>query len=335
MRTVVSLVETRPETVGEDYRRVLALAGLPTAVGESPWLLLARSPGNGPLPGFASPPWQLTGVLDSLPEGARARVFPVGGRGPATEASAPGETGWGELLKRRGVLLVPPAERELKPVRVEVPLPALGAVLPDGFQTPPALAAAAAILLPVPALDGPWQLSGGVALLADLLAGRARKNRAIPRSEVVAEALGLARQVMGPMASVMDATVWGVFGRDGKAHPLARHILLAGQDPVAVDAVAARLAGLEPRRIPWLQLCADRGLGVVDADKIVIKGRKDLLDLDFQFPKGTFAHGSGVLTALARPGRILGALGRGKAGREFAQSAWGRLLAEYRTGAAR
>lgn len=333
MRQVVSLVEARPETIGEDYRRALTLAGLAAARPEAPWLLLARVRGHGYLPGFATPPWQLAGVLDALAGGAGARVFPVGDKGPALEAAAGRGAGWGEVLARRGVSLVPVAERALKPVRVDVPLPALGAVLPDGFRAPPALAAVPAVLLPVPVLDGTWQLSGGVALLTDLLAGRARNIRTIPRSEVVAEALGLARQVLGPVATVMDATVWGVHGADGKAHPLARNVLLAGADPVAVDAVAARLAGLDPRRIPWLRLCEDRGLGVADPDKIVIKGRKDLLDLDFQFPKGTFAPGSGLLAALARPGRILGAWGRPRAGKDFDRSAWGRLLADYLTGA--
>jgi hypothetical protein len=337
MRTVVSLVEVRPETVRDDYRRALELADLPSRPDPSPCLLLTRAPAGGFLPGFGSPPWQLDAVLDYLgpatEQEAVARLLPVQDQGPVRSSSGDRKSVWPGLLEKRGGTLVPVAERELKPVRVERPLPALGAVLPDGFRAPSALNGAATLVLTTPVLDKTWQIGGSVALLGALLAGSARRPGKIPRSEVIAEALALAQETVSSLGSVMDAVAWGVFRQDGRAHPLLRNVVLAGRDPVAVDATAARLAGLDPRRIPWLQLCADRGLGVADREKIVIRGRKDLMDLDFHIPKGTFAHGPGGRSVLTAPGRFLGSLGRRGADNDFAASAWGRMLDGYRTGA--
>jgi len=332
MRSIVSIVATRPETVCDDYRRALDLAGIsPADLGPSP-VLLARA---NDTPGFFSPPWQLQGVLEFLAdqEGTPgARVFPVRGEGMATAGSSRPDSGWSAVLEALGSGLVSAPERELKPLRVGVPLPALGAVLPNGFAAPPLLSGSVGVLLPTPILNQRWQIAGNVALLNNLLAGKTRSDKRIPRSEIIAEAVGLAAQAMNSMISVMDATVWGVYGEDGKAHPLIRNVILAGRDPVAVDAVAARLAGLDPRRIPWLQLCSDRGLGEVDPAKIKVQGRTDLLGLDFQFPKGTFSSGPGTGSFLSWPGRMLGRLGRKKPGKEFEGSAWGRMLAAYRSG---
>lgn len=332
MRSIVSIVATRPETTCEDYRRALDLADIsPADLGPSP-VLLARTSDT---PGFFSPPWQLHGVLDFLADNEEtpgARVFPVSGKEAATAGTSRTEPGWAAVLERFGSGLVSVPERELKPLRVGVPLPALGAVLPNGFAAPPLLSGSVGLLLPTAVLNQRWQIAGNVALLNNLLAGKTRSDKRIPRSEIIAEAVGLAAQALDSMISVMDATVWGVYGEDGKAHPLIRNVVLAGRDPVAVDAVAARLAGLDPRRIPWLQLCADRGLGEVDPAKIMVKGRTDLLDLDFQFPKGTFSSGPGTGSVLSWPGRMLGRLGRQKPGKEFEESAWGRMLAAYRSG---
>jgi hypothetical protein len=330
-------VETRPETVVDDYGRAMHLAGLAADPAVEACLLVADGGADRWRPGFATPPWQLDGVLDHLadrlPADVRPGILPVRGPGPDTGTGIPRDSGWQAVLDRRAAHLVPVSERELRPVRVTRPLPALGAVLPDGFRAPSILTGHRVLLLPTAVCGGPWQLAGGVAVLGRLLAGRVRRQRKIPASEVAAETLGLADELAAGLETVLDLCVVGVYGQDGKAHPLIRNVILAGKDPVAVDAVAARLAGLEPRRMPWLQLCAERGLGAVDRDRIVLKGQKELMDLDFQIPRGTFGRDSAAAKLLRGPGRLLGAMGRPARDRDFDDSAWGRMLAGYRTGA--
>jgi hypothetical protein len=51
---------------------------------------------------------------------------------------------------------------------------------------------------------------------------------------------------------------------------------------VAIDAVAAKLMGFEPMKIPYLRMCHERGLGVADMNEIEILGI-DISGIDFGF----------------------------------------------------
>lgn len=184
-------------------------------------------------------------------------------------------------------------------------------------------------LLPVPELNGKWQVSGCMALLARLLPENLNNSTMDSPAEKIADSLAQTLTFTGAVNAVMDATSWGVHRQDGKPHAMIRNVLLAGNDPLAVDAVAAQLAGVDPRRVEWMQLVQARGLGVADPDKIQIKGRKDLLSLDFEMPEGTFGTGRAAGSIWSWPGRVLGALGRKKMDTSFGNSAWGRLLVEY------
>ncbi len=50
--------------------------------------------------------------------------------------------------------------------------------------------------------------------------------------------------------------------------PVAMNLVLAGLDPIAVDAVAATLMGFDPASLDYLVKCNEQGLGVSDMSKI-------------------------------------------------------------------
>lgn len=69
----------------------------------------------------------------------------------------------------------------------------------------------------------------------------------------------------------------------GKSKPLG--LLIAGKDGLAVDAVCAKIMGLDPIKVKHLRLAHEQGLGILDLEKIEIKG-VDLDDAvtDFELP---------------------------------------------------
>lgn len=64
--------------------------------------------------------------------------------------------------------------------------------------------------------------------------------------------------------------------------PIKMGIILAGEDSVAVDSVAAKIMGYEPRRIRHLTLAESNGIGTTTNVKVT--GIKDLTDLRKLFP---------------------------------------------------
>ena len=77
--------------------------------------------------------------------------------------------------------------------------------------------------------------------LSDLLS--ARRNAGVPRLSVIDGMVG------------RDGTAF----REGKNHPLGWTLI--GENEVHVDAVGTYLFGLDPERVPYLQVASERGLG--------------------------------------------------------------------------
>ena len=76
--------------------------------------------------------------------------------------------------------------------------------------------------------------------------------------------------VLRPHLSIIDGTTGmeGLGPSAGQAKKL--DLVMAGVDPVAVDAVACSLMGLHAADVPHLRICAERGYGVIDISKIQV-----------------------------------------------------------------
>jgi len=331
MLPVVAMAEARPETIAEDCRRVLALAGLDKFIRDSHPVFVPGAARRGWTPGFGTPPWQLAAALAAADPGT-GRIFPVG-TGRRTSVPDSGRWGWEKASSTAGARPFSPEERAAEAVHVPTVLPALESVCPGGLKAPPVVRETPLMLLPVPRLCREWGLSGAVSLLDGLLATDRRGGGRMPAAEIQAEVAGFARAVAGPVGVLMDATVWGVASSRGRPTALMRNMLLAGTDPVAVDAVAVRLTGQDPSLVPWLRLCRDRGWGEIDLDRMRLRGQTDLLSLDFQGPRSTLATcgGPGGRGLWPRLTRAWGSLGAAPSSERPA--AWDRLFEEFRMGA--
>jgi uncharacterized protein (DUF362 family) len=74
--------------------------------------------------------------------------------------------------------------------------------------------------------------------------------------------------VLRPHLSIIDGTTGmeGMGPSAGQAKKL--DLVVAGIDPLAVDAVACSLMGLNAEDVPHLRICAERGYGVIDISRI-------------------------------------------------------------------
>ncbi|MEN8008441.1 MAG: hypothetical protein ABFS42_15640 [Candidatus Krumholzibacteriota bacterium] len=342
MRAVVALVEARPETIVEDYARVLGLAGLTDVLGDVPVALAPQIHPRGWFPGAVSPPWQLDGVLAWL-ESLNVRMpgGPARDSGtpvvlPVSSAGGTGSvTGWGweDVLARRGAPVASEHFRNPRSFRAEPALSALETALPRGLNLPAGLRDRATLFLPVPALRAGRPVSGAVDLMRALLAPGLRRVAGPAVEEVQADVIRFARQALPGLGVVMDAVLWQVGRRSGAQLPVARNILLAGADPVAVDAVASRLAGRAPDRDPWFRYCRDHELGAVREGDIRLTGRGDLMDLDFEDPSRAAAGSFTGAVRFPLADYYHRTVRRPSLLKRHARTPWGRLFADYRAGA--
>jgi uncharacterized protein (DUF362 family) len=75
-----------------------------------------------------------------------------------------------------------------------------------------------------------------------------------------------------PHAAVVDNFGASHMSSPRRGRRRAWGTVIAGTDPVAVDAVAAKVLGFEPAQIPLLRLAQDLGLGTIDLSAITIVG---------------------------------------------------------------
>ena len=99
--------------------------------------------------------------------------------------------------------------------------------------------------------------------------GRPRQqlhNAGVPR--VIADLVRLRT----PDFAIVDGTV-GLEG-DSPMHgaPVRMNLIVAGRNPVSVDAVGAAVMGFDPQQLEQLTLLAKRGMGEIDPAKISVQG---------------------------------------------------------------
>jgi len=77
--------------------------------------------------------------------------------------------------------------------------------------------------------------------------------------------------VLKPSLSVVDGIIAGE-GHESSGNPVKMNLVIAGTDPVAVDAVGAAVMGIPPTEVKHLVLAEKKGLGTCNLEKITVLG---------------------------------------------------------------
>src|SRR6188474_3068829 len=111
--------------------------------------------------------------------------------------------------------------------------------------------------------------------------------------ETLVDLLMIQKKIHRGVFAVMD----GTFAGDGPGPrcmvPHVKNVMLASADQVAIDAVAAKLMGMDPMSIKYIRMAHELGLGCGDPRDIEIVGDQDAAKENWQFTgpfkKMTFA----------------------------------------------
>jgi uncharacterized protein (DUF362 family) len=82
--------------------------------------------------------------------------------------------------------------------------------------------------------------------------------------------------VLSPKLTVID----GFVGMEGpgpyKGDPIQMDLIIAGQDPIATDATACRVMGINPHEIQHIKMANQKGLGEIDDHEVVGENLEDV-----------------------------------------------------------
>ena len=299
----VAILKTKPSTVLTDYHRLLNLAGYQSVVDKSAdTALKVNISWHFFFPGSSTVPWQLEGVIRAmkadgyqpdlmhachnrtvvidahLGERENKQINVVQAHGLRNIHLYEGEP-WINVREAVGDL----ADKFL----------VLNKVYPDGFAIPKRFIGENIIHLPTVKTHIFTTTTGA---MKNAFGGLLNEHRHWTHEvihETLVDLLMIQKKIHRGVFAVMD----GTFAGDGPGPrcmtPHVKNVILASEDQVAIDAVAAKLMGLDPMAIKFIRIAHDMGLGCGDPSKIEIVGDVDAAaenwHFDGPFKKMTFA----------------------------------------------
>jgi uncharacterized protein (DUF362 family) len=282
MRAKVAVLRTTPATVRRDYHELLNLAGYQRVLAKDvDTALKVNISWHFFFPGCSSPPWQLDGVISAmLADGFhRDLIHACHNRTVVVDARlGERENRHIDVVEAYGLRNIHLYEGE-EWISIEDAVGDLKAkflclndVYPDGFDIPRRFIGENIIHLPTVKTHVFTTTTGAMKnAFGGLLNDRRHWTHSVIH-ETLVDLLMIQKAIHRGVFAVMD----GTFAGDGPGPrcmvPHVKNVILASDDQVAIDAVAARLMGFDPLSIRYIRLAHDLGLGCGDPRDIEIVG---------------------------------------------------------------
>jgi uncharacterized protein (DUF362 family) len=272
----VAVLKTTPQTVLEDYARVMELAGFRQALPQGATTALKINISwQTWYPACSSAPWQVEGVARALQAAGYTDLVGVHNDTVVVDARD-GEFNnkhrfVTDMLGLPCIYLYEEAFEwfEYKPKR---PFLVLDKVFPQGVFIPKALVGKNIVHLPTVKTHVFTTITGA---MKNAFGGLLHRNRHWTHSvihDTLIDLLMIQQDIHPGLFAVMD----GTFAGEGPG-PRAmvwheKDILLASADQVAIDAMSARLQGFDPMALRFIRGAHELGLGVGDPREIEVVG---------------------------------------------------------------
>lgn len=303
MQSRVAVLKTRPETVLRDYHRLLNLAGYQDVLDRKlDTALKVNISWHFFYPGSSTTPWQLEGVIRAMARDGYRKdlIHACHNRTVVIDARlGERENKQVNVVNAHGLRNIHLYEgEEWIHIRDAVGNLAdgflcLNQVYPDGFHIPRRLIGENIVHLPTVKTHVFTTTTGAMKNAFGGLLNERRHWTHPVIHETLVDLLMIQKEIHPGVFAVMD----GTFAGDGPGPrcmiPYTKNVILASADQVAIDAVAARMMGMDPLSIKYIRLAHDMGLGCGDPRGIRIMGDTSAAEENWQFAgpfrKMTFA----------------------------------------------
>ncbi len=292
----VAVLRTRPQTVLDDYRELMHLAGYEETLPKARETILKINVSwQTWYPACSSVPWQLEGVIRTLVEDGYENLIGAQNRTVVVDAYVAERNNKHKyVVDKYGVRNVHLYEPQYHWVHYQPQheMLVLDKIYPDGLRIPEMFMDRNIIQLPTTKTHVFTTITGAIKnAFGGLLSERRHWTHGVIH-ETLVDLLTIQQEIHSGLFAVMD----GTFAGDGPGPRAMRwhekDIILASADQVAIDAISAKLQGFDPLEIPFIRLAHERGLGVGDPGQIEIVGEDQdwVMSQDWAFvQENTFA----------------------------------------------
>ncbi|MGE5186082.1 MAG: DUF362 domain-containing protein [Acidobacteriota bacterium] len=290
-RSKVAVLRVHPDRVLEDIDRLYALGGVDTALKQGAQTILKDNISwHFPFPGANTTPWQLEGTVRSLRARGYDDLVCVQNKTVVTDAFK-GEdlNGYVPIFQRYGV----PVRYNFKPedmtwsvYRPRAKMNVLDKIFPEGIQIPDAFHGTNIVHLPTVKCHIYTTTTGAMKnAFGGLLATHRHYTHSWIHATLV-DLLAIQKEIHAGLFAVMDGTTAGDGPGPRTMRPVIKDVMLASEDQVAIDAVAASMMGFDPMSLEYLRLADEQGLGHARRQDIEITGDVELADQKWGFSVG-------------------------------------------------
>jgi len=283
----VSIIRTKPETVVEDYSKLMDLADYQKHIPKDKELLIKLNLSwSLYYPACSTEPWQLEGVLRKLIEDGYRKIHPVENKTVVTDVWKGAEGNkWLPVLKKYNQKYEPLTDVKWSTYKPKNEMIAIPKIFPEGLKIPEMFIGKNVLHLPTVKTHGHTTITGTIKNAFGGLITERRHHSHKLIHEVIVDLLQIQKEIHPGIFTVTDGTVCGNGKGPRTMIPEIKNYILASDDSVSIDAISAKIMGFDPMKIRFIKLAHDRGLGCGDPDQIEIIG-EDISNVNFNFSTG-------------------------------------------------
>lgn len=286
-KSKVAVIKTSPKTVLQDYDKLLQMADYNKVLPKNnPLIVKLNLSWTLYFPSCSTQPWQLEGVLKKLKTDGYKKIIPVENKTVVTEPWQGAKLNkWLPIIGKYGLKYQPLTEVEWVQYTPKQEMFALDKIFKNGIKIPKLFLNKSIVHLPTMKTHGHTTTTGAMknAFGGLITAKRHHCHKMI--HEVIVDLLKIQQEIHPAVFAVMDGTVAGDGAGPRTMIPKETNYILASEDQVAIDAVAAKMMGFDPLKIKYLRLAHDCSLGNADVDQIEIVG-DDVSNVNLGFSTG-------------------------------------------------
>lgn len=277
MKSKVAVLKVRPEHILEDIDRLCELAGMESAMDVGATTILKDNISwHYPFPGANTTPWQMEGTILALRNRGFRELCCVQNKTVVTNAFKGEDLNhYLPLFKQYDVpVRYNFKDEDMKWItyRPKAKMHVLDMIYPEGITIPDYFLGKNIVQLPTVKCHIYTTTTGA---MKNAFGGLLNTKRHYTHSWIhrtLVDLLAIQKEIHSGLFAIMDGTTAGNGPGPRTMFPVIKNYMLASEDQVAIDAVAAKMMGFDPMSLEYISVAHEDGLGVGDPRDIEVVG---------------------------------------------------------------